>query len=300
MGDPIMAAAACVAVIAVLLYHTRFQPPNADFIGYNLGFPKTGTVALADMFAKANLTAAHEFDRDALLLPVLQKLANDDSGPIRAYMTGERRDRMLARFGRPALHMDSSSLNLFFVEELLELHPSARFVMTVRSPFAQYNSLLNHVNTGWMAGQMAEGQPVRVFLELVFGAPSAAEFPEEERAFYERFAARGGKFVWPFRDIVQSNTYFVHHALSAVPAGRLLLVRTDRLSEVAERAAIEDFFGLARGVLPATAKKFATEKFDFADALPPAYVARLTRAHCAKLAELFERHGRGDVCDGWG
>ena len=86
-----------------MLYHTRFQPPNADFIGYNLGFPKTGTVALADMFAKANLTAAHEFDRDALLLPVLQKLANDDSGPIRAYMTGERRERMVARFGRPAL-----------------------------------------------------------------------------------------------------------------------------------------------------------------------------------------------------
>ena len=98
------ALAACAAVLAYQYVRAPYVVP--DFVGYNVGFPKTGTLAVSDMFAKAGFQSAHEFDRDRLLLPVLQKLANDDTAPLRAYLLRERPARMRAQFGRPALHMD--------------------------------------------------------------------------------------------------------------------------------------------------------------------------------------------------
>ena len=290
------ALAACAAVLAYQYVRAPYLVP--DFVGYNVGFPKTGTLAVSDMFAKAGFQSAHEFDRDRLLLPVLQKLANDDTAPLRAYLLRERPARMRAQFGRPALHMDSSSFNLFFVEELVATTPHARFLMTVRRPFAQYDSLLNHVNSRWFAPQMEAGQSVRTFLELVFGDPTAdaTHYPAEEQAFYRAFKARGGRYAWPFRGVVQSSTYFLRHALSAVPAGKLLLVRTEHLSSRAERGAIEAFLGLG-GVLPASRRRYRTEKRGFADALAPPYVAALARAHCQALRPLFAKHGRGDLCE---
>ena len=176
--------------------------------------------------------------------------------------------------------LTAARIALHFYDRIVAADPVARFLMTVRRPVAQFASLLDHANSAWFEPQMAEGSAVRPFMDLVFGVPAAspAAFPPEERAFAERFFAAGGRarFVWPFRDVMASYTYFTHQALRAVPAGRLRLVATEALSTAPARAAIARHFGPRPGLLRPHDRHLRNERFGFVDHLARPRVAETT------------------------
>ena len=49
-------------------------------------------------------------------------------------------------------------------------------------------------------------------------------------------------------------------------------------------------------MLPASRRRYRTEKRDFAVALDDGYVSQLAGVHCNALRALFAKHGRGNLC----
>ena len=191
---------------------------------YGLGAGKTGTHSLAEMFSK-DVRARHEPEARATIDKIIERhhgRISDDEwiGWLRA------RDRRLA------LEVDSASLNLHLLTSLLLEFPDARFVLTVRDCYSWLNSAINHI--------------VRVREKL---APHWLK--------WRAFQAGAAGYIYGSADEVLKNAglpnldnqlfqwrKYNEEVLTTVPAERLLVVRTDQITQRAFE--IADFACLPR------------------------------------------------------
>lgn len=223
---------------------------------YGIGMGKTGTSALASLFP--SLPAAHEPEAEAVIAALLDyETGRSDWRALHAFVT--ERDRRLG------LTVDVSNLNVFLVDLLVELAPTARYVLTVRDPYRWLDSITNHYLARPPTARW------RAFALHRFGADGAAH-PEAERALAEAglFTLAGYLSYWRAH---------IARAFAIVPAERLLVVRTERI--VAEADRIAAFARFAPGAADAT----AIREYRNPDKRP--LVARIPRAH---LEEQVHRH----------
>jgi len=191
---------------------------------YGLGVGKTGTHSLAEMFSK-DVRARHEQEARDTIDKIIDRhhgRVSDDEwiGWLRA------RDRRLA------LEVDSASLNLHLLAFLVPEFPDAHFVLTVRDCYSWLNSAINHI--------------VRVREKL---APHWLK--------WRAFQAGATGYVYGSGDEVLKTAglpnldnqllqwrKYNEEVLAGVPAERLLVVRTDQITQRAFE--IADFAGLPR------------------------------------------------------
>lgn len=195
---------------------------------YGVGTAKSGTHSIAGLFG-TNFRAQHEPDHVNLIELILGKAAGR--------VPRERLlDELSERERRLDLDLNSSQLNAFILPELLALFPEARFILTIRDCFSWLRSFIDH--------------------QLWF--PAA---PEWLRLRHLRFGASRFRYSRHERALEQHGLYAIHsyfrywsrhneEVLQAVPADRLLVVRTSEISHL--RDEIARFAGVPASSLDAT------------------------------------------------
>jgi len=184
------------------------RPPRRTHL-YCVGTAKSGTNSIEALFGNT-LRARHEAESEQAIETILKLDAGEISDTdLRQYL--RRRDRRLS------LEIDSSQLNYFFLEALLDLFPESRFILTLRDPYSWVDSFINH--------QLSRSAPHKWSLlrDLRFRA-HAFTHPPEEAALKERdlYTLDGYLSYW---------TTHNRTVLDTVPDNRLLVVRTHKISE---------------------------------------------------------------------
>lgn len=240
------------------------QPPPATRPRiYGIGLGKSGTNALASLFT--GVAAAHEPESESVIRALLDYHAGrSDWQPLDALVRD--RDRRLA------LAVDVSNLNIFLVDLLLQLSPDSRFVLTIRDCYSWLDSLLNHYlrvppTAAW-----------RAFADERFQKGRA--YPPAERILEEHglYTLEGYLSYW--------NAH-VTKALAAVPADRLLIVRTGQIGDRALEIAAFGGLGPEHVAAGGIHEYRNPQKRRILQQIPRGHLEEQVRIHCEPLVSRF-------------
>jgi hypothetical protein len=226
---------------------------------------KSGTHSLASLFER-HYRAAHEADSgqliDAILLHASMRWSDADL-----------RDYLRQRDARFRLEVDSSQLNFFILDELLDMLPQARFILTIRDCVSWLDSLINH------SLSRTPSPAWRRLRDHRFATPRRPH-PVEEHAL-------AGRGLYTLDGYLR---YWARHnatVIERVPAERLLVVKTH---DIAARCAdIAGFLGVPPATLePAVAhSNRARQRHDVLSKLPVCHLALKVQQHCGPLMQRF-------------
>ena len=228
---------------------------------YCVGTAKSGTSSIAAAFAN-QLRAQHEADAHEVIDLIFEaRSGNISDDDVKAYL--RRRDRRLR------LEIDSSQLNYFFLRHLVELYSGAKFILTIRNPYAWIDSFINH-----QLGREASEEWKRL-RDLRF-QPERFDHPLEEKALAEKglYTLDGYFSYW---------TRHNNHVLETVRDSQLLVVRTTEITERAEE--IAEFAGVERSSASqerSHANK-AREKFGVLAEVDRDHLQEKAETHCGDL-----------------
>ncbi len=242
----------------------RLRTPRR-MVSHCIGTSKSGTHSVWLLFHGA-LRAMHELEDDLMIQAALGKMEGTLTKPrIESFI--KERDR------RVWLELDSSNLNIHFLPELLQLHPNARFVLTVRSPRAWVDSEINH----FLAHPFPDHW--RKMWDLRYRA-SVFTHPPEEALLAERglYTLDGYLRYW-----VEHNQL----ALDLIPREQLLILNTKMITPSISKLA--NFLDVEQAdVWTDRAHSFgAAAKFGIIDSLDSDYVDRKVDEICGGLMKLF-------------
>ena len=118
-----------------LKYPLRRIVQQRKFHAFCVGTPKSGTTSIPSMFT--NYRAYHEVN-DTFLISLIRKSLDKQISTNELEAIFQKRDK------RNWLEMDSSHYNAFFVNELHNKFPEAKFVLTLRDCISWLDSWFNH------------------------------------------------------------------------------------------------------------------------------------------------------------
>lgn len=239
----------------------RLRPRR--FRAYCVGTAKSGTHSLADLFA-LRYRSAHEPESDLLIQTVLSWKGKQADRRCKAQFV-----RTLDR--RLRLEMNSSQLNLFFLETLAKEFPAAKFILTIRNPYAFADSFINH--------QLNDPRPDNPWRDFRLGRGRLRHVRQERLLENLGLYTLDGYF-----------SYWAQHnrqVLEAVPPQRLLVVRTDQISR--RLADIADFVGVDPASLDSSrSHSFRTKrKHGVLARLAPEFVEEKAQMHCGRLMREY-------------
>lgn len=233
---------------------------------YGVGAPKSGTHSVASI-CRTGLRVEHEPDSRRTISKILDYMEGRiDEDAMRRYV--RERDRKLW------LEVDSSEFNIYLLDALVDLFPDARFILTIRDPHSWLDSLINH--TLWHGFIKLEHRLYDHKYQARRYTHPPEEAPLKERGLY---TLDGYLSAW---------TWHNRKALDTIPEDRLMVVRTDRITERA--AEIAAYAGIPGGhQLEEKAHAFpAKERFDVLSELDQDYLHSKIVEHCGELiAEYF-------------
>lgn len=232
---------------------------------YCVGTAKSGTHSISSMF-NSKVRSQHEPTSDKMIEYIIQAhLGKLSESEIRNYLI--RRDRKLH------LDIDSSQLNFFFLRNILNEFKDGFFLLTIRDCYSWLNSFINDslrrdTTSNWIR-----------LRELRFGADihqhTLEEQPLKERGLY---TLDGYLSYW-----AEHNS----KVLDMVPKDKLLVIRTDQISDSAYK--IADFCGLSTNtVVPEKTHSFKNpSKYRVLDLIEQDYLETKVQKHCSRIMELF-------------
>jgi len=231
---------------------------------YGIGTGKSGTNALASLFT--GVPTAHEAEPEPVIHAVLDYAAGRSDWRSLQTLVLER-DRRLA------LSVDISNLNIFLVDLLCQVSPDSRFILTIRDCYSWLDSLLNHYlrippTAAWRA--FADWR----FQRGQFSYPAAEQILEEKGLY----TLAGYLSYW---------TAHVSKALAAVPAERLLIVRTDQIVDRALEIATFGGFGRAQLTSGDIHEYRNPLKQRIVQEISVAHLQKQVHIHCGPLMERF-------------
>ncbi len=240
---------------------------------YCVGAPRSGTVSIADQF-KGQFRVGHEPESRFLTWKILA-YRSGKTNPARMRRYLEKRDRRLG------LELDSSYLNAEIAALLVESFPAARFILTVRDCLSWTESIVNFLIN--KPEFLHRKRHIRRHMGLCFGTPPYTYSPHE--AVLE---ARG---LHPLRSYLTYWTAHNQRILDAVPAERLIVVKTREIGQSSRR--LEDFLALPAGTLrSAVHSNSAKARHGILDQIDPGYLRASAEACCgALMARLFPEAG---------
>jgi len=232
---------------------------------YGVGTGKSGTHSLAAIFSD-HLRTAHEPERSKVIDVILAVSAGRiNEEELRRYVL--ERDRRLW------LEVDSSHLNFFLLDQLVELFSDAKFILTIRNPYAWLDSLIN-MQLGF--GRFAKWiQLHNLRFRPDIHTHTQLEAPLKEKGLY---TLDGYLAYWARHNRTVVDT---------VPKDRLLIIRTDKLGE--SMAEIAKFAGVSRSNLNEKKSHMfkAEKKFNVLRELDQKYLDDKMAQHCGDLIGEF-------------
>ncbi len=234
---------------------------------YCVGTAKSGTVSLAQLFA-TRYRAGHEPDAAA----AIDAIISFENGRITRQAFD---DFIVATDRRLDLEMNSSQLNYFFIDTLVDRFEAAKFILTIRDPYSWVNSFVNHrINN-----PSPPDNPWLRLSELRFKPEIHTHSAEEKILKDHGFYTLDGYFA-----------YWAAHnrrVLSVVPPDRLLVLRTDRISASLEQ--IAGFTGSPLKKLNASKSHSHPTRKDrnLISELDADFVRRKLRTHCDDLLQRY-------------
>lgn len=249
-------------LLSKLLFRLRY--PRKTHL-YGVGTGKSGTHSLAAIFSD-HLRTAHEPERAKVIDVILAVSAGRiNEEELRRYVL--ERDRRLW------LEVDSSHLNFFLLDQLVELFSDAKFILTIRNPYAWIDSLIN-MQLGferfkkWIQLHNLRFRPdLHAHIQL--------EAPLKEKGLYT---------------LDGYLAYWARHnrtVIDRVPKDRLLIIRTDKLAE--SMGEIAKFAGVSRSILNEERSHMfkAEKKFNVLRELDQNYLGDKMAQHCGDLIGEF-------------
>lgn len=171
---------------------------------FGIGFGKTGTTSLALMF-QTHYRSQHEPNKLALIDLILNR-----DNYTRAEFIGCVRNI----FDNCHIEMNSSQLNGLLIEEILEIYPNAKFILTIREPEDWVNSIVNHT----MHGKIASDSIWAKFRDYLFGVGNGdPNKPYTITQYLDRW--------------LHHNTSIINLFKEKNCLNRLLILNTDELEE---------------------------------------------------------------------
>jgi hypothetical protein len=232
---------------------------------YCVGTSKSGTHSIAALF-RGPLRSDHEPERELVLKMILRRLQNT-IGPEEWRRFIKERDKRLS------LELDSSSLNYFLLDVLVETYEDAKFILTIRDCYSWLDSFINHqlarpTNKNWTR-----------FKELRFRTDELTHAREEEIFKENGFYTLDGYL-----------SYWAMHnrkVLEIVPPDRLLVVRTHEIAGQAGN--IADFVGVPVSRLNSkrTHTYKARTKFNMLSKIEPDFLESKVRRHCRPIMDKY-------------
>lgn len=242
----------------------RLMSPRKTHL-YCIGSAKSGTHSIAAMF-DGQLRSAHEPESDE----VIDLILDNEAGLVG---DAELNRFLLKRDRRLWLDVDSSQLNFFFIRKLVELFPDAKFVLTIRDPYSWLDSFMDH--------QLARGgTDTWIKLRNHRFRPDLHTHQEGESVLKENGLYTLDGYL----------SYWTHHnrtVIESVPPDRLLIVRTDKITESAEKIAA--FAGVPASYLKREESHAfkAKRKFGLIGHIDQAYLEQKVKMHCGDLIARF-------------
>jgi hypothetical protein len=233
---------------------------------YCVGTAKSGTHSVREMFSRS-VRAAHEPQASELI----DKFFAWQQGRIGE---GEMIHWVRARDQSLALEVDSSWLNILILEWLVREFSDARFVLTIRDCYSWLNSEFNRVL------RPVERSPQRVRVrEFLYQREHSIHGPEE-RILKE-------KAIYPIANYLSRWTAHNEAVLAQVPKERLLIVRTDEITQRAH--GIADFAGLPRWSVRLHRTHEYRNPIDerLIKQIDSAFLERKVEQHCRPLMSRF-------------
>jgi hypothetical protein len=230
-----------------------------------VGLGKSGTHSIAGMF-RSSYRAAHEPETDELIEIILAELEGRMTTPAIAARL-RRRDKRLW------LEMDSSGLNGIMVGHLAALFPDAKFILTIRDCYTWLDSVINHYRT-------REGSEVwKRFWR--------AWHQESEHVYSSAEAVLQDSGLYPLGSYLKQWTIHNYGVLRAVPADRLLVIRTDRINDSAARLA--EFLSIPLDTINVSQSHLFRRQMeiDILRRIDPEFVEEQVAQHCRELMATY-------------
>jgi hypothetical protein len=238
--------------------------PTRQCHAYGVGMAKSGTHSLAAIFQQYR--ALHEPQPEQMIRAILAAA----SGAL----TPEKQVAFLVQRERDLqLEIDVSQLNYFFIVELVNLFPGAKFILTVRDCYSWLDSLINH-----QLGRDAS-DCWALLRDLRFGRqPPSYGVEEQILAENGLYTLDGYLSYW--------NTHN-RKVLDVVPAERLLVVRVNELPR--SLPTLAGFLGLPVEKLDLSqAHVFPAERrFGILKQLNRDFLDAKVAQHCGELMRLL-------------
>ena len=175
---------------------------------FGIGLPKSGTHSIASIFEDSYRTK-HE----PLMRRFVQGLIQMQDGDLtpeayRAWILNWDSDEQL--------QVNSSQFNLFIVDWLVDDFPNAKFILTIRDCFSWIDSMINHALNRQPGPLLKRFGDWRYQTDRFEPTEKDAILPRgKDRSFESYF------FYW---------AWHIQTALDLVPEERLLVLRTDQIS----------------------------------------------------------------------
>lgn len=232
---------------------------------YCVGMAKSGTHSIASMF-DGHLRSQHERENKALIRTILDLSSGRISGAeLRAWV--KQRDRQLY------LDIDSSQLNYFLLVTLVKEFADAHFLLTIRDCYSWLDSFINHSLRHKASEEFLALRALRF-------KPDIFMHPPEEQLLAEKGLYTLDGYL----------SYWAEHnqkVIATVPADRLMIVRTDKITQSAHN--IAGFVGLpAESVRVENSHAFKTpKKYGILHEIDRDHLERKIQQYCAPLMQQF-------------
>lgn len=245
------------------------------FHAFGIGGPKTGTHSLAGVFS--GYRAWHE----PLIGHFMQLIMARATG---ALSDSAARDQLRRLDRRMWLELNASYINSFLCDLLLDEHPRAKFVLTIRDCYSWVDSVFNH-----LIGR-AHGELQLQFHRWYLDSLSPGSHHHGEQVLEQQG-------IWPLDVWLRAWNLQNSRILNSIPSDRLLIVRTQDIRRDIPRLA--DFLCIPADTLDAgrSHEYTAKAKLGLLSQIEPDYLHTCVEERCGDLMKRFfpEIHGLSDV-----
>lgn len=227
--------------------------------------PKTGTHSLAAVFNRYR--AWHEPAIEQFMQIIMAR-ANEGLSDAAA------RDRLRQLDRRMWLELNSSYVNYFLLDLLLDEYPKAKFLLTIRDCYSWLDSMFNQLLA------RTHGEYQMQFHKWYASTLSPGAHEPGDRVLSDRG-------LWPLDPWLQAWSQHNDHVMATVPSDRLLVIRTQDIRREIPRLA--DFLELPADTLDAgrSHEYKAEAKFGLLSDIDPDYLHARVEARCGDLMKKY-------------